>query len=100
MMLATKGLETLEVASSKAAETRAAMEGCMERSSMELKSIRGDVDAQSLAIQETKSVLSKLFRMVSGEVGAPLRSLIEVVARVWYVNPCTSCLWRFLTFGQ
>lgn len=100
MMLARKGLEKLEVASSKAAETRAAMEDYMERPSMELKSFRGDNDAQSLAIQENKSVLSELFRVVSGEVAAPLRSLSEVVARVWYVIPCTSCLWRFLKFGQ
>ena len=93
MMLATKGLEKLEVASSEAAETRAAMEAYMERSSLELKRICGDIDAQSLAIQENKSVPSKLFRMVSGEVAAPLRLLSEVVARVWYVIPSTSCLW-------
>ena len=92
VMLAAEGLEQLEVASSKADETRAVMEGHMERSSMELKSFRGDINAQSIAIQENNSVLRQLFQMVGGEVAAPLQSLAEVVAKILYVETCTSCL--------
>lgn len=86
MMLATKGLGQMEVASSKANDTQAAMKDHIERSSMEFNSFRGDIHAQSLAIQENRSIMSKLLQVVGGEVAAPLRSLSDIVTKVWYVK--------------
>lgn len=46
--------------------------------------IKDSVIAQTAAVQTTNSMLTKLFGMISGELGSSLKSLGEMVARVWY----------------
>ena len=45
--------------------------------------MRGNTEAQALAVKENTSMLRKLFWMVSGEIAVPLRSLSQAVAKVW-----------------
>ena len=56
----------------------------IENSSKELREVRGDMKAQALAMQENSSMIKKLFWMVGGDVVAPIKVLMDMVAKVWY----------------
>ena len=83
MLMLQKGLERLDVASEQTEknqeETKDGIEGC----SRELNEVKGNVEAQVLAVRENNSIIQKLFCMVSGEIAAPLKTLSQTVAKVW-----------------
>ncbi len=83
MLLVRQGLEMLDVASEQTAKNKEELRERIEDSSRELREVRGNVEAQSLAVRENNSIIQKLFWMVSGEIAAPLRSLNQTVTKVW-----------------
>ena len=83
MLLVRQGLEMLDIASERTSKNQEELRDRIEASSKELGEIRGNVEAQALAVRENTSLIQKLFWMVSGEVAAPLKSLSQTVAKVW-----------------
>ena len=83
MLILQNGLEKLDVASEQSnknqEETRNGIEDC----SKELSEVKGNVEAQVLAVRENNSMIQRLFGMVSGEIAAPLKTLSQTVAKVW-----------------
>lgn len=82
MLLVQQGLEMLDVTSEKTDKIQEELRDSIEVSSRELREVRGNVEAQTLAVRENKSIIQKLFWMVSGEIAAPLKSLGQTVAKV------------------
>lgn len=72
-------LERLDVASEESRETKDRIQSC----SRELKEVRGNAEAQVLAVSENKSIIYKLLKMVNGEIAAPLKTLSQTVVKVW-----------------
>ena len=85
MLMIRHGLEILDVVSQQADRNQEDLQRCVEDCSCAVKNIQGDVAAQGTAIKENKSMILQLLYMVCREVTAPLKSLNEMVARVWYV---------------
>lgn len=83
MLLVRQGLQMLEVASEQTDKNKEELKERIEDSSRELREVRGNVEAQSLAVRENNSIIQKLFWMVSGEIAAPLRSLSQTVTKAW-----------------
>ena len=83
MRLLMQGLETLDVASGQREIDHDELRDRIEDSSRELREVRGNTEAQTLTIRENSSMLRRLFRMVSGDIAAPLTSLSQAVAKVW-----------------
>ena len=83
MLLVRQGLEMLDVASEQTDKNQEELRDRIEGSSRELREVRGNVEAQALAVRENNSIIQKLFWMVSGELAAPLKSLSQTVAKVW-----------------
>lgn len=83
MLLVRQGLEMLDVASERSDKNQDELRDRIEGSSRELREVRGNVEAQALAVRENNSIIQKLFWMVSGEIAAPLKSLSQTVAKVW-----------------
>ena len=77
-LMLQNSLERLDVASERSREIKDRVESY----SRELKEVNGNVEAQVFAVRETKSLIYKLFSMVSGEVAAPLKALSQTVAKV------------------
>ena len=48
--------------------------------------MRGDVQAEALSVRKNNSTIQKLFWMVGSDVAAPVRALVDMVTRVWYVS--------------
>lgn len=83
MLLVRQGLEMLDVASEQMDKIQEELRDIVEGSSRELREVRGNVEAQTLAVRENKAITQKLFWTVIGEIAAPLRSLGQTVAKVW-----------------
>ncbi len=83
MLLVRQGLEMLDVASEQTDKNQEELRDRIEGSSRELREVKGNVEAQVLAVKENSSLIQKLFGMVSGEISAPLKSLGQTVAKVW-----------------
>lgn len=84
MLLMQQGLEMLDVAAEQSDKNQEDLLNRLENSSKELREVRGDVQAQILAVKENNFMIRKLFRMVSGEVVAHVKALGEMVSKVWY----------------
>ena len=82
-LLVLQGLEMLDVASEQTSKNQEELRDRIKASSEEVGEVRGNIEAQALAVRENTSLIQKLFWMVSGEVAAPLRSLSQTVAKVW-----------------
>ena len=83
ILLVRQGLEMLDIASEYIEKNQEELMDRIEFSSKELREVSGNVEAQALAVRENKSMIQKLFWMVSGEIAAPLKSLGQTVANVW-----------------
>ena len=83
MLMLQEGLERLDVASEKSEKNQEETKDGIDSCSRELKDVKGNVEAQVLAVRENKSMIQKLFWMVSGEIAAPLKTLSQTVAKVW-----------------
>lgn len=83
MLLVRQGLEMLDIASEQTSKNQEELRDRIDASSKELGEMRGNVEAQALAVRENTTLIQKLFWMVTGEVAAPLKSLSQTVAKVW-----------------
>ena len=82
MLMLQNGLERLDVASEQSGRNQEETKDMIESCSRELRAVKGNVEAEVLAIRENKSMTQKLFWMVSGEIAAPLKTLGQTVAKV------------------
>ena len=83
MLMLQHGLEKLDVASEQSEKNQEDIKDGFERCSRELKEVKSNIEAQTLAVRENKSIIQKLFWMVSSEIAAPLKALSQTVAKVW-----------------
>ena len=83
MLLIRQGLELLDLSSEQIYKNHQELRDGIKDSSRDLREVRGNVEAQTLAFKENNSLIQKLFWMVSGEIAAPLKSLGQTVAKVW-----------------
>jgi hypothetical protein len=83
-LLAEHGLEKMNLASEKGELDQLHIRERLENTKSLMQWIKDSVIAQTAAVQNTNSMLTKLLGMVSGELGSSLKSLGEMVAKVWY----------------
>ena len=83
MLMLQNGLEKLDVTSEQSNKNQDEIKDGFERCSREIKEVKGNIEAQVLAVRENKSIIQKLFGMVGGEIAAPLKTLSQTVAKVW-----------------
>ena len=83
MQLIRQGLELLDVAYEQSGRNQDDLKTGLDRSSKELKEVRGDLQAQALTVRENNFMLQKLFWMVGGDVAAPVKALVGMVTKVW-----------------
>ena len=83
MLMLQNGLEKLDVASEQSSKNQKKTKNGIDGCSKELKEVKGNLEAQVLAVRENNSMIQKLFWMVSGEIAAPLKTLSQMVAKVW-----------------
>ena len=84
ILLAEHGLEKMNLASEKGELDQLHIRERLENTKSLMQWIKDSVIAQTAAVQNTNSMLTKLLGMVSGEHGSSLKSLGEMVAKVWY----------------
>lgn len=82
ILLAEHGLEKMNLASEKGELDQLHIRERLENTKSLMQWIKDSVIAQTAALQTTNSMLTKLFGMVSGEIGSSLKSLSEMVAKV------------------
>jgi hypothetical protein len=86
MLLAEHGLEKMDLVSNKIESNNFEVRQKLDSTQCILQIVKDGVSAQALIVQNTQSMLSRLFQMVSGEIMTPWSSLGEMVAKVWYVG--------------
>lgn len=74
ILLAEHGLERMNLASEKGELDQLHIQERLKNTKSLMQSIKDSVN----------SMLTKLFGMANGELGSPLKSLGEMVAKVWY----------------
>jgi hypothetical protein len=84
ILLAEHGLEKMNLAVEKGELDQLHIRERLENTKSLMQWIKESVIAQTAAVQNTNSMLTKLFGMVSGDLGSSLKSLGEMVAKVWY----------------
>ena len=82
MSLARLGLEMLDTALRKGDQNQEELRNRIEYSSKELKELRGDVEAQTSAVGDDRSVLQNLLWVCKSEIVAPLKSLGQTVTQI------------------
>jgi hypothetical protein len=93
ILLAEHGLEKMNLAFEKRELDQLHIRERLEHTKSLMQWIKDSVIAQTAAVQNTNYMLTKLFGMVSGELGSSLKSLGEMVAKVWYENHLMCPLW-------
>ena len=83
MLLLRQGFEMLDLASESMDKNYEELRVKIEDSFRELKEVRGNAEAQTLAVKENRSMLRKLLWMVQRDYTIPLRALSQTVAKVW-----------------
>lgn len=86
ILLAEHGLEKMNLAFEKGELDQLHIRERLENTKSLMQWIKDSVVAQTAAVHINNSMLTKLFGMVSGEFGSSLKSLGEMVAKVWYVT--------------
>ena len=82
MQLTQQGFESISLEHEERQANHMALMNSMESSARQLLDVRGDVQAQSLAITETRSVIQTLLGLFSGDIAVPLRVMTEMVTKV------------------
>ena len=82
MMLVTRVLEQLDVASIQTIKAHEELKHRIERSSGDPFNIKGDVQAQNLIARDSASLVAKLLEMISREVISPIKVLREMVIKI------------------
>lgn len=84
ILLAEHGLEIMNLTSEKGELDQLHIRERLENTKTLMQWIKDSLIAQTAAVQNNSSMLTELFGMVSGELGSSLKSLREMVAKVWY----------------
>ncbi|KFX86691.1 hypothetical protein V490_08937 [Pseudogymnoascus sp. VKM F-3557] len=82
ILLAEHGLEIMNLTSEKGELDQLHIRERLENTKSLMQWIKDSLIAQTAAVQKNSSMLTELFRMVSGELGSSLQSLREMVAKV------------------
>ncbi|KFY91374.1 hypothetical protein V498_05511 [Pseudogymnoascus sp. VKM F-4517 (FW-2822)] len=82
ILLAEHGLERMNLASEKGELHQLHIRERLENTNSIMERIKDSVIAQAIVAQNNTSMLTTLFRMVSGELHSSLKSLGEMVAKV------------------
>lgn len=80
MLLMSHGLETLEVTRTESRDSQENFKQRLATTHTAIVKLGDNIEAQSVAVRQNGSMLSKLFAVVSGDVAAPLRTLAEMVS--------------------
>jgi hypothetical protein len=83
MLLAEHGIEMLDVTSEQRETHDLRIHERLEDSRKVIDNIQGNIAAQALALENSRSMLEKLYRMVNGEFTSSWKTLINMVAKVW-----------------
>jgi hypothetical protein len=81
ILLAEYGLEKLDRISSNLLD----IEERLEDTRAIVDGIKDNIEVQALAVQRNSSLLTKLYQVVYGELSVSWTSLVNMVAKVWYV---------------
>jgi hypothetical protein len=81
ILLAEYGLEKLDHISSNQLD----IEERLEDTRAIVDGIKDNIEVQALAVQRNSSLLTKLYQVVYGELSVSWTSLVNMVAKVWYV---------------
>jgi hypothetical protein len=73
----------MDLASDKAGADHLHIRERLEDARSMIKKISGSLTMQTLVVKNTQNVLSPLFEIINGEFRTSLRSLREMVAKVW-----------------
>ena len=82
MLLTEHGVEMLAVASEERSKNREELRNRIEGSSRELREVRSNVEAQSVAIKSNSSLLRNLLWTITSEIVVPLKSLSQSVTKI------------------
>jgi hypothetical protein len=83
MLLAEHGIEMLDMTSAKREANDLSIHERLEDSRRVIENIQGNVAAQALAVENSRSILEKLYRMINGEFSTSWRSLTNMIAKAW-----------------
>ncbi|TVY87151.1 hypothetical protein LAWI1_G007091 [Lachnellula willkommii] len=83
ILLAEHGLEMMNIASEKGELDQLHIRERLDNTKSLMQFIKDSVIAQTAAVQNNNSMLTKLFGMVSGELGSSLKSLGEMIAKIY-----------------
>lgn len=85
ILLAEYGLETMQLAAERTETSHLQITKWLENTTDLLGRMQRSVVSQSHAIFKSTTMLEQVYKMLSGEVKASLRSFENAVAKVWYV---------------
>jgi hypothetical protein len=83
MLLAEHGIEMLDMTSAKREANDLSIHERLEDSRRVIENIQGNVAAQALAVENSRSILEKLYRMINGEFSTSWKSLTNMIAKAW-----------------
>jgi len=83
ILLAEHGLERMDIASERSERDQLQVQDRLEYTRKVIERINSSAQVQAQAVGVANSMLGKLFQMVSGEVRSSLKSLAEMVSKVW-----------------
>ena len=83
VMLTEYGLESMSIANKKAATDRLHLRERIEHTHQVMDSVRDDAQSQFQIVRHTNTLVSRLFRMVSGDIKSSWQLLHDMVAKVW-----------------
>jgi hypothetical protein len=92
ILLAEYGLEKMDIASDRISQDNFHIRERLEDTKWTMQRVKESAAAQTVAVQTTQSMLTRLLQMVSGEFKTSRQSLGEAVTRVWCVVSCPGSL--------
>jgi len=95
ILLAEHGLEKMNLAFEKGELDQLHIRERLDNTRSLMQWIKDSIIKQTAAVQNANQILTTLFGMVSGEIGSSLKSLGEMVAKVWYANHSMRPLWGY-----
>jgi hypothetical protein len=83
ILLLQHGFEKMDMASDQATTDQLDIQKRLEDTRSVVEKVSGSMIAQTRVVEKSQHMLAQLYQMVSGEFMASLRSLGEMVAKVW-----------------
>lgn len=86
MLLMTHGLDMLDCITEQADQNQENIQKGLGDSHSAIVRLDTTMQAQNRVVQDSRSMLRRLFGMVSGDIAAPLKLMAEMVSKVWCVQ--------------